>query len=89
LSSRFTEKQISQIAEQATISFLEDFVLKGIDVPEVQYNYGSSSVEFDQDFRLDCSFVNNLRIQESEIVVHDLSTNARTVYERPKIVNYE
>ncbi|MDD2566033.1 MAG: DEAD/DEAH box helicase family protein [Candidatus Gracilibacteria bacterium] len=86
---KISEESLILMSEQATIIFLEDFVSKGIDIPEVQYNYGSSSVEFDKNFLIDCSFIDKIRIQDSQIVVQDLSSNERKTYDRPQILNYE
>ncbi|EKE27568.1 MAG: hypothetical protein ACD_3C00192G0013 [uncultured bacterium (gcode 4)] len=86
---KISEESLTLMSEQATIIFLEDFVSKWIDIPEVQYNYWPSSVEFDTNFLVDCSFIDKIRIQDSQIVVQDLSSNERKTYDRPQILNYE
>gem|GEM_PF-4895643 len=63
---------------------------KSIDIPEILYDYGDSSIEFNPNFIMDTSFIAEIPDwHDSQIVIKDLITNEVTHFERPQILNYE
>lgn len=77
-------------AEQASIFFINEMIDKSIDIPEILYDYGDSSIEFNPNFIMDTSFIAEIPDwHDSQIVIKDLITNEVTHFERPQILNYE
>jgi len=76
-------------AQQASIFFIDTMIEKSIDIPEIIYDYGNTTVEFNTDFVLDTEFIKNIPDwHDSEIVIKDLITNDVTYFERPQIIDY-
>ena len=80
---------LAQTAEQVTLRFVEGLASKGIDIPDIRYDYGEVMVMFDKNFRIDTSFIDNVHIQDGTIVIRNLATNDCESFDRPQLANYE